>query len=326
MSHAPAVSVIVPVRNRRALLRRLLAALAAQTFDDFEVVVVDDGSSDGAADEARGHEALGNRVRILSNPGAGAVAARRAGVAAASAAFLAFTDSDCEPAPGWLAAGVAALTAGADLAHGPTRPRRPPRPFERTVASGEEGLYPSCNVFYRRSAYDAAGGFDALAARRLRPGPGRTARATGFGEDTILAWQVRRSGKAQYVPEAEVRHEVFPADLIDTLRQAAGVVSFPALVRDVPELRHSRLLRGGIELRPRTRLPLYVAVAASAARSRRVARWAAACWVASRAAEVARGPGSVGARAAALPVELLNDVITATALAVGSVRARTPVI
>ena len=48
----PSVSVIVPVRNRHALLRRLLDALAVQTYTDFEVLVVDDGSSDGTLQEA----------------------------------------------------------------------------------------------------------------------------------------------------------------------------------------------------------------------------------------------------------------------------------
>src|SRR5579884_3101587 len=89
----PAVSVVVPVRNRRDLLRRCLDALAAQTFADHEVIVVDDGSTDGAGDEARRDACAGRPVRLLRTPSVGAVAARAAGVRAARGPVLAFTDS-----------------------------------------------------------------------------------------------------------------------------------------------------------------------------------------------------------------------------------------
>ena len=73
----PQVTVIVPVHNRRPLVRQLLDALAAQTYRDFEVAVVDDGSTDGAPDEVESDRAAGRRVRSLANTGSGAVAARR---------------------------------------------------------------------------------------------------------------------------------------------------------------------------------------------------------------------------------------------------------
>src|SRR5205823_190465 len=107
------VSVVVPVRNRRALLRQLLDALAAQTYRDYEVIVVDDGSTDGARDEVAADAAAGRNARLVSNTGSGAVAGRCAGVARSTAEYLAFTDSDCFPHPGWLAAGVAALAGPA---------------------------------------------------------------------------------------------------------------------------------------------------------------------------------------------------------------------
>src|SRR5690606_14734702 len=112
---APAVSVIIPVRNRRDLLRRTLEALDRQELRDFEVIVVDDGSTDGADAEAASAVVAGRPVRLLRNPGRGAVAARQAGVAAARADLLAFTDSDCEPAPAWLAVAVGHLGSGAHL-------------------------------------------------------------------------------------------------------------------------------------------------------------------------------------------------------------------
>src|SRR5207249_4457641 len=161
------------------------------TFPDFEVIVVDDNSTDGSADEALVDVALGRPVCVVPGTGDGAVAARTLGVRAARGDIIAFTDSDCVPGPAWLAAGVAAIDAGANLVAGVTVPIRPMNPRERSViVERVDGLYPTCNVFYRRAAFDAAGGFDAEAARRLRFRVGRRARGLGFGEDTLLAWRV----------------------------------------------------------------------------------------------------------------------------------------
>jgi GT2 family glycosyltransferase len=98
-------SVIVPTRARLPELRRCLDALAAQRFprDAFEVIVVNDGSPPLAEHElARYHERL--QLRSLDQPWGGPAAARNTGIAHARAAMLAFTDDDCAPEPGWLAA------------------------------------------------------------------------------------------------------------------------------------------------------------------------------------------------------------------------------
>lgn len=99
--------------------------------------MVDNGSRDGTASlaEERG-------VRVLRRPrGAGPGSARNAGAGAARARVLAFTDADCAPTPGWLAAACNALTQG-DIVLGPIEPLRPPGPLERTVHVGvETGLF-----------------------------------------------------------------------------------------------------------------------------------------------------------------------------------------
>jgi len=318
------VAVIVPVRDRRALIRSLLDALAEQSYRDFEVIVVDDGSNDGSGDEAE--RAEGVQTRVVRTAGSGAVAARRAGVAASRAPYLAFTDSDCRPDPGWLAAGVAALDAGADVVNGATRPAGPVGPLDHSVASGEEGLYPTCNVFYRRNAYDAAGGFDPGAGDRLRFRPGRRARGLGFGEDTLLAWAVRRRGRAAFAPDAVVEHEVVHDGAVGTLSRAAMVAAFPALVREVPELRGTQLIRARVSLGRRSRLPVYVLAGALVGRRPRVASLAAGWWVASAAAELREAPGPWSARVVGLPVVLARDVVSAACLVAGSIRARSPVI
>jgi glycosyltransferase involved in cell wall biosynthesis len=322
----PRVSVIVPVHDRRVLLRALLDALAAQTFRDFEVIVVDDGSEDGSAEEVAADARAGRPVRVIRTPRVGAVSARRAGVSNANADFLAFTDSDCVPSPGWLAAGVAALESGADVANGPTRPAGPVGVLDRSVGSGEEGLYPTCNVFYRRSAYDAAGGFDPRAGERLAFRLGPRARGLGFGEDTLLAWRVRRAGRACFAPEALVEHQVIRSDIVEALSRAWMAGAFPALVRETPELRGTDLLRHGVSLGTRSRLPVYATGLALASRRRAVVAVAVAAWVRSAWRELEHVPGSRRARIAGLPIVMAKDVVVSAALVAGSARARTAVL
>ncbi|MHB8670844.1 MAG: glycosyltransferase family 2 protein [Acidimicrobiales bacterium] len=323
------MSVVVPVRDREGPLRDLLDALAQQTFRDFEVIVVDDGSRDGSAVEVAGaiaDDRLGVPLRLLHNPGRGAVAARRAGVAASNAPYLAFTDSDCQPVPEWLREGVARLDEGADVVNGLTRPVREAAPLERSIGSGEEGLYPTCNVFYRRRAYDAAGGFDELAGSRFGFGPGSRERRLGFGEDTLLAWEVRRAGTAAYAPGAVVEHHVFGIDLAESFRRTWMMKAFPALVREVPELRHTTLMRGRVLLGSADRLPVYGVVAGLLLRRRGAAAAAAGWWLCNGVQRARRTPARWRRRVAAIPVEMTIDVVAGTALVVGSIRARAVVL
>jgi len=89
------VSVILPTFNRAPLLTRSIASVLAQTFDDFELIVVDDGSQDGT--EAVVKDLPDERIRYLRLPrNLGLPAARNAGLARARGAFLAFQDSDDE--------------------------------------------------------------------------------------------------------------------------------------------------------------------------------------------------------------------------------------
>ena len=90
----PAVSVIIPVFNRQDVLRRAVASVLAQTFQDYELIVVDDGSAEQIVDalsEAR--DKINLRI-IPHGRNRGAAAARNTGAQAASGRYLAFLDSD----------------------------------------------------------------------------------------------------------------------------------------------------------------------------------------------------------------------------------------
>jgi glycosyltransferase involved in cell wall biosynthesis len=123
----PAISVVVPTRDRPDRLPVCLAALDRQTAADLEIVVVDDASRDAAAVAAV--VAAVPRARLVRGAGRGPAAARNDGVAAARAPVVCFTDDDCEPVPEWAAALAGLLADGADAAAGPTRNARPENVF-----------------------------------------------------------------------------------------------------------------------------------------------------------------------------------------------------
>lgn len=318
----PQVTVIVPVKDRESLLRGLLDALDTQTYTDFETIVVDDGSTDGSGETARSRVVAGRKVRVLDGGGKGAVAARTLGVERSKGAILAFTDSDCTPRADWLQRGVAAINSGADAANGRTVPARPMLPLERSMGSGLEGLFPTCNMFYRREAFARAGGFDAGIGIAWGFPRKNRAKGLGFGEDTVLGWRVARTGKMAYASQAIVEHHVFPPDWSDMISRMVGVGAFPAMVREVPELRGT-LCWYRVQLGPRSRIPVYATAAALITRQRPLVAAAIIAWAAMRYSDMNQDHIPKRRRLTALPAEMTSDVIMAAALLGGSARART---
>src|SRR3954447_12026360 len=90
----PRISVIVPVYNVEAYLAECLESLAGQTFRDLEVVMVDDGSTDGSAAIAERFAERDPRLRLIRQPNGGLSRARNTGIDAAGGELLAFVDSD----------------------------------------------------------------------------------------------------------------------------------------------------------------------------------------------------------------------------------------
>ncbi len=96
MTAAPRFSIILPTYNRRDVIMRAVDSVLAQSFGDFELVVIDDGSTDGTRDRLAG---LDPRIQVIAQENAGVGAARNVGLAAARGALVAFLDSDDEWPP-----------------------------------------------------------------------------------------------------------------------------------------------------------------------------------------------------------------------------------
>ena len=99
----PSVSVVIPTYQRRELVRKAVSSALAQTFQSFELIVVDDGSTDGTESAVAG---LDERIRYVWQENRGVSAARNAGIRLACGAIVAFLDSDDR----WLPEHLAVVT------------------------------------------------------------------------------------------------------------------------------------------------------------------------------------------------------------------------
>jgi glycosyltransferase involved in cell wall biosynthesis len=308
---APEISVIIPARNAASTLPDTLAGLADQVHRGrFEVVVVDDGSTDATGALATAAEVVN---RVVGTSAVGPAGARNAGAAATSGAFLAFLDADCRPAPGWLAAGCAALGAH-DLVLGETRarPDREPGPFDRSLwVTSCSPLFESANLFVRRELFDRVGGFESWLVPR---------RGIELGEDVWFGWRAVRDGaRVTHQPEALAYHEVYPRGAVAFALERRRLRFFPEMVRRIPELRGAAFYRHYF-LTPRTARfdAAVMGLLAAGATGRRLPAFAALPYVRIVAADLREPSGPIKALA-----RTGADAIGLAALLVGSARART---
>lgn len=156
------ISVIIPTCHRNDLLALCLERLApgAQTLpeEQYEVIVTDDGSRSTA--ETLVQERF-PWARWLAGPRKGPAANRNHGASRAQGEWLAFTDDDCLPAPGWLAGFADGIRDGQDVYEGKTTCAAGlPSPLYEAPTNLTGGNLWSCNVLVRRAAFHHVGGFD----------------------------------------------------------------------------------------------------------------------------------------------------------------------
>ena len=205
------VTVVIPVRDRPAELDRLLDALS----DDLAVVVVDDASADAGATREIAERHGAHPVALDTNCGPGG--ARNAGLASVHTPLVAFVDSDCVPAAGWL---DALLGHFDDPVVGAVAPRVVPLPhppddavqrYEAVRSSLDRG---SAEGPVRRGSPIPYVPTAALVVRvAVAPGPDLFDVALRGGEDVDLVWRLDDAGwDVRYVPASTVEHDV-PATL-----------------------------------------------------------------------------------------------------------------
>ena len=204
----PEVSVVIPALNEEKELGECLASLAGQTFPAFEVIVVDNGSTDGTASLA---EEWGARVVFEGKGGPGY--AREAGFRAAKAPIIASTDADTVLPPHWISRIYEAFQRDPETiaVFGPIRAKPFSAPtflsqallpaLETTVIFGQRlamyaraPLFSGANFAVRREAFFRVQGFRSP----------RTGQVYVSSEDILLGLKLRRFGKVSYLPDLVV--------------------------------------------------------------------------------------------------------------------------
>jgi len=228
----PSVSVIIPAYNSVRTIARTIDSVIAQSFHDFEIVVVDDGSNDGTPEAVARY---GSRITLIRQNRGGPSAARNAGARVAKGKYFAFLDSDDCWMPSMLARCMGALAAnphcvlvysdlltvdsegraaGVELVNTPTAHA----PSLDELLQRMWPIYP-CATVMRSDAFHGAGGFcEALS-----------------GCEDIHFWVVmRKQGEFLYLSEklARYTYDTYPA-ILKALRrdEAGGAAKFNAVMR-----------------------------------------------------------------------------------------------
>jgi histidinol-phosphate phosphatase family protein len=299
--------VVVPTSGRPSL-RALLDGLATQDGPlPGRVVLVDDRpGADGDGLGGIVPPALRSRTLVLRSGGRGPAAARNAGWRASRAPWIAFLDDDVLVPAEWtrdLAADLVALpavVAGSQGAIVVPRPAgRPPTDWERNVIGLESATWATADLAYRRSALEAAGGFDERFPRAYR-------------EDADLGLRLVGSGLTIVRGHRRVVHPVPTAPRTVSLRKQAGNRDDPLMDRlhGAGWRERARAPRGRIARHAAVTAAAVAAAAAAGAGRARVARAAGLVWLAGTAelarARIAGGPHD--------PRELATMLVTSAVL------------
>ncbi len=197
----PSISVVVCTHNGARTLHDCLAGLAAMSYPDFEVILVDDGSTDATVAVASEYD-----VTVISTPNRGLSASRTLGAKRARGEIVAYLDDDAWPDPDWLFhLAWAFQTTGHAVIGGPNIPPEDDEPIAFCVANAPGGPVhvlltddlaehvPGCNLAVRRERLLAIGGFDP--------------RFRAAGDDVDFCWRIQDQGwTVGFAPGAMVWH------------------------------------------------------------------------------------------------------------------------
>lgn len=218
---APRISVVICAYNAGATIEACLGSLRALRYPRFEVVVVDDGSTDTTGAVADAVAAEDSRFRVVHQPNRGLSVARNVGLHAATGGIVAYTDADCIVDPDWLAhlartfqrTGAAAV-GGLNIPEvGESRiaaciAAAPGWPTHVLVDDDVAEHVPGCNMAFRREALIAIGGFDPVYVTA--------------GDDVDVCWKLLDRGQSIRFTSAAFVWHVARRSVRAYLRQQRG--------------------------------------------------------------------------------------------------------
>jgi glycosyltransferase involved in cell wall biosynthesis len=202
------VTVIIPARNEERHISKCIRAILTNDYPNYEVIVVDDASTDQTLSVARSFQNIAP-VRVIANPNkVGQGESANIGVKASDADFVFFTGADCTPDSKWISEGMKTIdqpgicaVEGALFYENPFptfRHRVPLNPFYNLHQQGSLTVpgrdYANGNFAVKRAAFEEVHGFDSK-----RYAEGR--------EDTNLGFRLLKKDKILYNPEMKVTHK-----------------------------------------------------------------------------------------------------------------------
>jgi GT2 family glycosyltransferase len=246
----PRLSVVMPVHNALPFLEEALKSISGQSFSEFELVLFDDGSTDGSSAMLRTWQRTDPRVRLFeSKKRLGPVGSARAAVAYSSAALIARMDADDVAHPDRLKQQIALIEKVPDLVlvgslfQSIDREGRTVRPpdYGRLLRHSRFAPFPHSSVLFRREAYDRAGGY--------RDGTERW-------EDVDLYLRMAEVGRLGVIPEPLVAVRFSTA----STRRKSGQAQFAASM----DLMHRSIDKAGDDAHGKLRPETYVTTGSAA--------------------------------------------------------------
>ena len=235
------VSVVIATYNRKQHLKKAINSLFNQTYpkEGYEVIVVDDGSTDGTDILVKNlMKSSPCELKLFKQENQGSSAARNLGIAEASGDLIGFIDDDCIASPTWIeSAALYFVDPRIGGVVGCTLPQEEIKKklfmaSHTTKVTKDDIFYPTCNIFYRKKALNEVQGFDLRFIRY---------------QDIDLANRILEKGhKILFGENAVVKHEVRYLTPLAQFRRWRKYEILPLLYKKHPDLRRKELLFGFI--------------------------------------------------------------------------------
>ena len=202
------ISIIVPAYNAERYLRRCLDSVIAQTYDDLEIILVNDGSSDGTAALAKNYASRDSRIRLIDKPNGGVSSARNTGLECVSSEAFLYVDSDDWVEPNMVERLAKLMDESIDIVFcGNDAALCPGEIKPQEVIQLEEWDGPRQRLEFMRHERMTGMLWNKLMRTELANGI-RFNEATGYGEDAEFLWQILKRSNKMIVTNEVLYHHV----------------------------------------------------------------------------------------------------------------------